>query len=231
MPQYLAEISGDKFTLSKEEARHLKVARVKAGEKIKIFDGLGAKYFAEVQSLCDKSAAGRIAAQIPHAAPKREVILCFSAISRPATEDLLDKCTQAGVFAFQPVISERADKDLLKKWDTKKERWRQILTAACKQCEQPKIPLILQPLSFEEALTGVIPAIICYENEKAVTIFEAVKKVERASSLGLFIGPEGGYTPQEIKKAMDFKVTPVTLGGNILRAETAAAVASWAVLQ
>jgi 16S rRNA (uracil1498-N3)-methyltransferase len=231
MPQYLADINNDVFTLSKGEARHLRVARIRVGEEIKVFDGRGGKYLAKLEISTDKAASGRIVAPILYTLPKRELVLCFCAVSRPATEDLLDKCTQAGVYAFQPVISARSDKDLLKKWDAKKERWQHILVSACKQCETPRIPLILPPLSFDEAIVSIMPAIICYEGEHKTTILEAVEKVKKASTLGLFIGPEGGFTEDEIKKAFSFKVTPVTLGGNILRAETAAAVSCWAALQ
>ncbi|MDR0953401.1 MAG: 16S rRNA (uracil(1498)-N(3))-methyltransferase [Elusimicrobiota bacterium] len=231
MPQYLAEIKGNTFALSKEEARHLHVARFHTGDEIKIFDGFGSKYLAKLQTLTDKTAAGEIIAPIPYMPPKREIVLCFSAISRPATEDLLDKCTQIGVYAFQPVISRRSDAELLKKWDTKLERWHNILVSACKQCETPKIPLILNPVSFEEALQSIMPAIICYEGETTTSIQSALQTVEKAKTLGLFIGPEGGYTDEEIQLALKYKVKAVSLGGNILRAETAATVASWAALQ
>lgn len=231
MPQYLAEIKNNTFSLSKEEARHLKVARIHAGDEIKIFDGLGSKYLAKADIVTDKSASGTIIKEIPYTEPKREVILCFSAISRPATEDLLDKCTQAGVYAFQPVISARSDSDLLKKWETKKERWRHILVSACKQCERAKIPLILEPLPFEEAIISVMPSLICYEDEQKTSILQGLEPVKKAKSIGLFIGPEGGYTEQEIALAKIRKMTAVTLGNNILRAETAAVTACWAALQ
>jgi len=226
MPQYLAEIKGNAFTLPPEEARHLKVARIRAGEQIKIFDGKGNKFL----GVLEKEAGGAVIKPLPAALPKRQIHLYFSAISRPATEDLLDKCTQAGVYAFHPVISARSDGELLKKWETKKERWQSILLSACKQCETPLLPQIHPPIPFENAIETASPAIICYEAEQKTPILRALQNIE-TETLSIFIGPEGGYAEDEIKLAQSAGLIPVTLGQNILRAETAALAACWAALQ
>jgi 16S rRNA (uracil1498-N3)-methyltransferase len=231
MPQYLAGINDGRFVVERDEARHLKVARVRAGDEIKIFDGGGAKYLAKIESLTDKAAAGNIIKEIPVRLPAREITLCFAAVSRPATEDLLDKCTQAGVYAFRPVITARSDAELLKKWASKKERWQSIILSACKQCEMARLPLLLEPQNFEVALQSTIPAVICYEGEHKTNILQAVDSVKTVRALGLFIGPEGGFTAEEVALAQKHKVISVTLGANILRVETAATVACWAALQ
>ncbi|MDR1123888.1 MAG: 16S rRNA (uracil(1498)-N(3))-methyltransferase [Elusimicrobiota bacterium] len=232
MPQYLADINGDKFTLSQDETRHIKVARLRAGDEIKIFDGRGRKFLAALGDISAKSAVGALIKELPVPAPRRAVMLYFSAISRPATEDLLDKCTQAGAFAFRPVVSARSDADLLKKWDTKLARWQSILLAACKQCENPKIPQICAPLTFAEAIktAAAAPALICYEDEHKTNILDALAGCA-AAEISIFTGPEGGYTPEEIKAAVAAGIKPVSLGRNILRAETAAAAAVWAAMQ
>lgn len=223
MPQYLADINGNNFTLSKEEAHHLKVARYTVGQEIKIFDGLGKKYLARLTSV----QGGEIIKPIPNRELKRNITLYFSAISRPATEELLDLCTQAGATTFCPVFSKFCDQTLLKKWDTKKERWGQIVLAAAKQCEIAKIPQILPPLTFENALKNLkTPALICYEDEQKTSITE---QIPAGKDIAIFIGPEGGYAQEEITLAKSFSVKPVTLGANILRAQTAATCAVWAL--
>ncbi|MDR0645643.1 MAG: 16S rRNA (uracil(1498)-N(3))-methyltransferase [Elusimicrobiota bacterium] len=231
MPQYLAEINGKNFRLSQDETRHLKAARARCGGEIKIFDGSGLKYAAKIETLTDKITAGKIIQTIPYTEPKRNVHLYFSAVSRAAAEDLLDKCTQVGVFAFHPVISARSDGDLLKKWETKKDRWRNILISACKQCETPRVPQIFEPVDFSAAVQTNIPAIICYENEKKTNILPVINKLQNAAELAVFVGPEGGYAEEEIKLAISRKILPLTLGNNILRAETAATIACWAATQ
>lgn len=223
MPQYLAQINGENFILSKEEAHHLKVARYTLNQEIKIFDGLGKKYLARLTSM----QGGEIIKPLPSRALKRNITLYFSAISRPATEELLDLCTQAGVSIFCPVFSKFCDPNLLKKWDTKQERWGQIILASAKQCEIAKIPQILPPLTFDQAVKNLkIPALICYEEEQKTPITE---QIPSATNIALFIGPEGGYAEEEITLAKNYGVKPVTLGVNILRAQTAAACAAWAL--
>ena len=223
MPQYLAEINGQNFTLSKEEAHHLKVARYTVGQEIKIFDGCGKKYLARLTSM----QGGEIINQIPSRALKRNITLYFSAISRPATEELLDLCTQAGASTFCPVFSKFCDQTLLKKWDTKKERWGQIVLASAKQCEIAKIPQILPPLTFNDAIKNLkTPALICYEDEQKAHITE---QIPTGKDIAIFIGPEGGYAKEEIIFAKNNGIKPVTLGANILRAQTAATCAVWAL--
>ena len=223
MPQYLATISGQSFTLSKEEAHHLKVARYTVGQEIKIFDGCGKKYLARLTS----AQGGEIIKTLPSRPLKRNITLYFSAISRPATEELLDLCTQAGAGTFCPVFSKFCDQTLLKKWDTKLDRWGQLVLASAKQCEIAKIPQILPPLTFNEAIKNLkMPALICYEDEQKTHI---TKQIPTGKDVAIFIGPEGGYAEEEITLAKNNGVKPVTLGANILRAQTAAACAVWAL--
>lgn len=223
MPQYLAQINGENFILSKEEAHHLKVARYTLNQEIKIFDGCGKKYLARLTSM----QGGKIIKPLPSLALKRNITLYFSAISRPATEELLDLCTQAGASTFCPVFSKFCDPNLLKKWETKQERWGQIILASAKQCEIAKIPQILPPLTFDQAIKNLkIPGLICYEEEQKMPITE---QIPSATNIALFIGPEGGYAEEEIALAKNYGVKPVTLGVNILRAQTAAACAAWAL--
>ena len=231
MPQYLAKISNHTFTVDKQEARHLKVARVYCGQEIKIFDGKGSKYLAKTETLSDKAASGIILKPLPAAPLKREITLYFSAVSRSAAEDIIDKCTQAGVSIFVPVFSEYSDKDLLKKWQTKQERWQQIALAACKQCENPSLPQIMPPVSFEQAVKNLkMQAFICYESEQETSLLTCLQQTQDVC-LALFIGPEGGYTLNETQLARQHNIKSVSLGRNILRAETAAAVACWAAQQ
>ncbi len=217
--------------MDKEEAHHLKVARLHIGAEIKIFDGKGSKFLARITALSDKSACGEILKALPAPMLKRDITLYFSAVARAAAEDIIDKCTQIGVSRFVPVLSKYSEKDLLKKWDTKHFRWHQLALAACKQCENPSIPLIGKPLPFEEAVNTLSnPGIICYEDENKTSLLDHLQTIE-AKTLAIFIGPEGGYDQAEIAFAKQKGIVPVTLGQNILRAETAAAAACWAALQ
>ncbi|MBR4592926.1 MAG: RNA methyltransferase, partial [Elusimicrobiaceae bacterium] len=127
-----------------------------------------------------------------------------------------------GVDAFQPVLSTRSEYDVLKKWEDKQARWNQIMLSACKQCNTPFLPKLLPPLLFEKALTqDAAPSLIAYEAEQTHTLSWGLAQLNSPKSLRVFVGPAGGWTEEEISLAARCHIPAVTLGVNILRAETA----------
>lgn len=231
MPQFLAQVKENYFVLNKDEARHLGVLRFKLGDEVNLFDGLGAKYLGKLQDVNNHSASGVILSVLPAKHPPVKIHLYFSVISRSAAEELLDACTQLGVSSFTPVLSQYAEADFIKKWETKADRWQQIILSACKQSQAATIPQINRPLSFSQSLkSNTLPAIICYEDEAKSDISSAILKLNNPSQLAIFIGPEGGYSEEEVSLAKSAGILPVSLGCNILRAQTAAAAAVAKVL-
>jgi len=229
--QFIAKVNNNTWTLDEDEARHLKVVRFKTGDTINLFDGKGGLWLGKIETLTDKFASGTILEILKPFKPKRKIILCFSVISRPATEELLNLCTQAGVYALKPIISARCEKDLIKKWQTKQERWNQIILSAAKQCHTPYLPQILEPQNFSDAVQNLkTKALICYEDEHTLPLLSAVQKLN-AEELTIFIGPEGGYEPSEIELAKKNNVISVSLGDFILRAQSAAFAAVWGAMQ
>jgi 16S rRNA (uracil1498-N3)-methyltransferase len=100
------------------------------------------------------------------------------------------------------------------------ERWRRIIREAAEQSGRGKLPRLLEPISFDEALAGVqglgiLPAVMADQPVRAAL-------AEASWPVTLFVGPEGGFDPDEVAKARAAGVTPVTLGPRILRTETAA---------
>ena len=229
--QFIAKVNNNTWVLDQEEARHLKVVRFKVGDTINLFDGKGGLWLGKIETLTDKSASGRVLKTLKPFTPKRKITLCFSVISRPATEELLNLCTQAGVFAIKPVLSKRCEKDLIKKWQTKQERWEQIILSAAKQCGTPYLPTLLEPQNFADAIRETKePALICYEDEHTLPLLSAVQKLN-AEELTIFIGPEGGYEISEIELARKNNILSVSLGDFILRAQSAAFAAVWGAMQ
>ncbi|MCL2887769.1 MAG: 16S rRNA (uracil(1498)-N(3))-methyltransferase [Elusimicrobia bacterium] len=221
MPQYLAEVTDGKFIIKGDEARHLSgVMRAKNGDGIKIFDGVK-KYSAVIESAGKTLVQGRVTAEIPLRLPPRNLTLCFAPVGRTETEEILDKGTQLGVYAFLPVITERTEQDILKKWDTKNDRWQAVVLAAVKQCETSLIPQILPPAKFENAIAD--GDIIAYEKEENTPL---PKIISGKKNLRIFTGPVGGFTEQEIELALGRGAKTATLGVNIMRAETAALAAA-----
>jgi 16S rRNA (uracil1498-N3)-methyltransferase len=100
------------------------------------------------------------------------------------------------------------------------KRWRRIIRAAAEQSGRGKLPLLLTPISFDEALAGVqgmgiLPAVMAEQPVRAAL-------AEASWPVTLFVGPEGGFEPEEVMKARSAGVMTVTLGPRVLRTETAA---------
>ncbi len=222
MPQYFADIKETEFFLMDAEAHHAcAVARHQEGDEIRVFDGTGRQYMGRIDRIQKKFVRGTLLRPCPVRRPALELELCFAPNSRTGLEEVLDKCTQLGVAAFRPVVTERSEYDVLKKWDGKNDRWRQIMIAACKQCDTPFVPAILPPLKFSQAIGQEIPSLIAYEAEETHTLAWGLEKLAHPKRLRVYVGPAGGWTDEEIVIAAQYNVLPVTLGVNILRAETA----------
>lgn len=222
MSQYFADIKETEFFLMDAEAHHAcAVARHQEGDEIRVFDGTGRQYMGRIDRIQKKFVRGTLLRPCPVRRPALELELCFAPNSRTGLEDVLDKCTQLGVAAFRPVVTERSEYDVLKKWDGKNDRWHQIMIAACKQCDTPFVPAILPPLKFSQAIGQETPSLIAYEAEETHTLAWGLEKLGHPKRLRVYVGPAGGWTDEEIVIAAQYNVLPVTLGVNILRAETA----------
>lgn len=222
MPQYFADIKPTEFFLTDQEAHHAAgVARHKEGDIIRVFDGTGKQFMGRIDKIQKKFVRGTLLNPCEVRRPELALTLCFVPNSRNGLEEVLDKGTQLGVRAFLPICSARSEYDVLKKYDAKNDRWHQIMRSACKQCDTPFIPELLPPISFAQAIADNIPALIAYEAEKTHTISWGLAQLSHPQQLRIYIGPAGGWTTQEIALAQARNILPVTLGVNILRAETA----------
>lgn len=234
MPQFFippGNISGKTFRLEGGESRHLtRVLRIRAGEEIFLFDGTGARYRARVDSFEGDSAAGTVLEALK--APEKTVrlMLDFALVSQNAVEDILTHCTETGVDCFRPIITARTQAGPAAGWGKKTDRLKQIVLSACKQSCRNTIPELLEPVDFAAALVASGPALLADSGEKSFDIREALEKLTAAGpglkSVDIFIGPEGGFAPEELEAAIKAGAIPVSLGKNILRSETACVVAS-----
>lgn len=223
MPQYLADIKATEFFIENEEARHLVLAaRHKEGDEIMVFDGKGKQYTARITRVQKNFVRGDLLAAVPQKKSALELELCFAPSSRNTFEDVLDKGTQLGVHTFQPIFTRRSEYDLRAKWETRRERWEQIILSACKQCSRADVPLLQEPVSFESAASRKErPSLLAYESEETHTLLWGVEKLGHPARLSVYVGPAGGWTDEEAVIAAQYGMLPVTLGPRILRAETA----------
>ena len=228
MPQYFADIKPTEFFLVDAEAHHAcAVARHREGDIIRVFDGTGKQFKGCIDKIQKKFVRGTLLEVCPVQRVALDVTLAFVPNSRTGLEEVLDKGTQLGVSAFLPLMSQRSEYDVLKKYDGKNERWQQIMLSACKQCNTPFLPQILPPQCFVDAVQDIqTPALLAYEAERAHTLDWGMKQLHSPQKIRVYIGPAGGWTEEEGALANTHGILSVSLGVNILRAETACIAAA-----
>ena len=232
MPQYFItpdRIRDGLFSAGEDESRHIaRVARGRVGDEIEIFDGIGNRYLAVIEDIGD-AVSGKIKQKLDSPAYKTRLTLCFAPVSRSAAEAVIEHCTEAGVAAFQPVLTSRTQFDWSESWPEKSRRFEQLLIAACKQCGRAKFPELLKPKKFYDLLAQPGPAVIASGGTDKK--FETISAEFAGSpAIKVFIGPEGGFTEGELQYAQEKGVKSFSLGRHTLRAETAALAATVVVL-
>lgn len=231
MSQYFADIKETEFFIMDEEARHAAcVARHKEGDEITVFNGRGLQYTGRIDRVQKNFVRGTLLKKVALRRPAVELELYFAPNSRTGLEEVLDKGTQLGVAAFCPIVTARTEYDVSARWEDKLPRWRQIMLSACKQCNTPLVPEIHEPIKFLTAVTDKTPSLITYEAEEAHTVAWGMEKLLSPKRVRVYVGPAGGWTDEEVVIAAQYGILPVTLGVNILRAETACIAAAAKIL-
>jgi 16S rRNA (uracil1498-N3)-methyltransferase len=225
-------IANGRFILEGEEAHHLlHVRRCKPGMIIRIFDGTGKSYSVEIDQVSKTGLSGAIVSE-ETAASTPVALHLYQAVPKGDRFDwLVEKAAEAGVKSIIPLITGRSV--ITEISPQKLERWRRLSKAASQQSARADMLEIADPLALTAALTDVNEAalnIIPWESEDTGTVADAIAARSSFTDANVFIGPEGGFTLQEIEAAKAKGVAPVTLGARILRAETAGLLASILVL-
>jgi 16S rRNA (uracil1498-N3)-methyltransferase len=211
------------------------VLRLGVGEALRLLDGAGGEYPAQLIAVSRKRVLVRLGAREEgRSDPPVRVTLCLGMLKAAKFEVALQKCTELGVAAFVPLLTERAVRDEVS--EAKRRRWRGILAEAVEQCGGSHLPALTAPQSLSQALAGLPPrgtALFPWEQTREPSLRAALEEaitqagaVERVREVRLFIGPEGGFSSIEATLAERHGARLVTLGQRILRAETAAIVAS-----
>ena len=214
--------------LPHDAAHHLKVVRPKPGEIVELFDGAGRSrlYRCGASASAPLSAAGELSAVPPPAAQ----ITLFACVTKGSRWDwTIEKATELGVTRIVPVISDRCIVRIGRdERAAKRERWRRIAEDAARQSDAKWLPEVCEAVDFRESLE-MVKACACFVGALAdpppEPLLPAVQRRSReglaARSVGLFVGPEGDFTPEELKSLLEIAV-PASFGPTVLRAETAA---------
>jgi 16S rRNA (uracil1498-N3)-methyltransferase len=190
------------------------VFRKKVGDEVVLLDNSGFEFLAEIVSLNKKEVSLRILnkKKVLNIC-KNEVVLFASLIKKDKFEWVLEKCTELGVSKFVPVISERSEKKGLNI-----ERARKIIKEASEQSERGIMSEICEPITLESALKDLSGEAIALHLTGEIFNTE---KLKSSKKLGLFIGPEGGWGEKDIELFKKNNIPLITLGSQVLRAETA----------
>jgi 16S rRNA (uracil1498-N3)-methyltransferase len=211
-----AQIAGD-------EAHHLsRVLRVEPGQKFEISDSQKV-YLAEVESARKDLVSFAIVEQIEAPAPVVRTALLASLIKFERFEWMLEKATELGVERVVPVESERSEKGLAAAAQKRLTRWNRIAREASEQSRRTRLPLIEPAVSLADALLDESGYRYVLEEAAAAPILSVVPETRHAGDrVALLIGPEGGWTERERVEIGGTDWVAVSLGAQILRAETAA---------
>jgi 16S rRNA (uracil1498-N3)-methyltransferase len=219
--------NGDRVFLSEDESRHLsKVLRLKAGDSIELLDGVGALYHAVITSV-GRLVEAQIESVVAKEADIGKSVLVWQGILKGEKMDtVVQKCTELGVTEMIPFQSSRCQGKLGQMQARKKhERWQRIGVAACKQCQRLRSIRINEPTTYSDSLNkesedNTILRLLFWEEEKTTHLHD-IPDIDKATSLALMLGPEGGFTREEVEQARLLGWRTVSLGDRILRAETA----------
>jgi len=224
MQRYFGKIMNDQVLLEDTDQFHLvKVMRVRAGEQIEVV--ADDKLF-----ICDVKSVKPLSIEVNHQAKennelRNDIILIVSLIKGEKLDFVIQKATELGVEEIVLLQTERSvvkirafDKDY------KVERFNRIIKEAAEQSKRTRLPLMYRILNFDELHEIEADVkLIAYEGEQGDTssLFTAMKQIDDDSKIAVLIGPEGGFSKNEVREANERGFQNVSLGRRILRAETA----------
>ncbi|RNC29900.1 MAG: Ribosomal RNA small subunit methyltransferase E [Candidatus Dichloromethanomonas elyunquensis] len=225
------------FHILGDELYHLvKVLRLKEGDQAVGFDNTGVQYRGIIESIDRDCASCRIVEEkFPEVEAKTMVYIVMGLAKGEKIEWVIQKGTEIGMAGFVPLRTQRAVLQLDgKKAEQKVVRWQKIAAEAVKQCRRMIEPPIGKVADWND-LMDILPAqtqwVIAYEDEKTASLTHILRGFHSEYPIAILIGPEGGFTPEEVSEAREkLKACSVSLGPRILRTETAALTALTMVL-
>lgn len=231
---YAYEADGSFCRLDADESGHcVRVLRHRAGDEIHVIDGLGTMYRCRLTDDNPKGAEAKVLEAFPGwgGHPYRLTVACCPTKNNDRFEWFVEKATEVGVDRIVPLIGDRSERKVYKT-----DRALRIALSATKQSLKARIPQIDEPVSVKDFLCQSEPAeeslkliAYCFEGDtKRISIQDALRAYD-GQDVTVLIGPEGDFSPEEARLAVEKGYIPVHLGASRLRTETAAVLAATAV--
>ncbi len=222
---FVDSVAGGRAALEGEDARHLRqVLRAEVGQHYELSDNQSV-YLAEVESFGSDQVTFRVIETLPDAAePAARVTLLLALIKFDRFECALEKATELGAVAIQPIVAERSEKGLEKAALARLDRWRKIVRESSQQARRAQLPDVRPPAPLSAAIANPGTCAYFLDEEPGGCPLLAALPAERHphDDVRALIGPEGGWTERERATVHDAGWKSVSLGPNVLRAETAA---------
>ncbi|MTJ18534.1 MULTISPECIES: 16S rRNA (uracil(1498)-N(3))-methyltransferase [unclassified Dolichospermum] len=213
------QVQANQLLLTPQQQHYLlRVLRLRDGDKFIVMDGMGKWWLARLQGEQGEVLEPlEVKTELPVA-----ITLMMALPKGNGFDEIVRCCTELGVTSIAPILSDRT---LLNPSPQKLERWQRIASEAAEQSERAVVPTILQPVAFNTAIkeTTATHRYICEARGDYPHLQQVINKT--ANEIIITIGPEGGWTNQELEIAIASGFQPISLGRRILRAVTAPIVA------
>ena len=212
----------DDVVLRGEQAHQIaNVLRLAAGEQVALIRN-AVESLIVLESVTAAEVRGRcISKRAVDAEPRARLTLALPILKGDRTEEVIEAVTQLGVSRFVPFVSSRSVVRSLA--DSKRERWTRVARESAETARRGRVPVIEEPREWGNLFETLdAPVLVAWESEVLVKLRDAVPNTAR---LSLVIGPEGGFSMEEIAQAREREAVTVSLGPRNLRSETAAIAA------
>ncbi len=220
---------------SKEQSHQLRhVLRMQPGQAVVVFDETAVEYQVTLTSITPQQVIGEIRSQRPSPnEPRTHITLFQSLLNRDKFEWVLQKGTEIGITHFVPVVTQRSLVQDTRIKANKLTRWQKIITEAAEQAHRGRVPQLAKPSSWHTTLdqTSAFDLVLVAHvgaQRPLQTILNA--QPQQPKSIALFIGPEGGFSDNEVVQAQNAGAQIFSIGPRVLRTETAATVAAALIL-
>lgn len=222
-PQALS--SGQIIYLSKGAAQHLiRVLRLGEGDNFIVFNGQAGEFHATITKLNKNTAIVKLGEfRTVHRESPLQITLAQAILRSDKMDYVLQKAVELGVTRFIPLITTHSILRLApERWQKRYLHWQGVMLAACEQSGRTRLPKLENPMTFDVATTGIKADQRIILQTQAQ---QAIHSLPVCHSVAILVGPEGGWSENELKGACVATYTPVQLGPRVLRAETAGLVA------
>lgn len=222
------QVAEDTIRIEGTDVNHIKnVLRMKVGDVLQISDGHNQQYLCSILSMESTEVVVSIEETLATSTELPSKLYLFQGLPKgDKMEFIIQKAVELGVYEIIPVATKRAVVKLDEKKAAKKvERWNSIAESGAKQSGRNVVPAVMDVMSYNEALAyakKLDVVLIPYELAEGMEeTRQIIADIRQGQSVGIFIGPEGGFEVEEVERAKMQGILPVTLGKRILRTETA----------